>query len=113
MTDQAISFYEDYEISLPDILATLAESWKLLVFSPLIAKVLAGALSFLWPKTFSLWPYAADRRRSGLAACSHVLDPLIGQCCDYRCFCINSQIASQDKGAGAKINQVKFALSKK
>jgi uncharacterized protein involved in exopolysaccharide biosynthesis len=52
MTEQAVNNYEDDEISLLDILVTLAESWKLLVFGPLIAGVLAGALSFLWPKTF-------------------------------------------------------------
>jgi LPS O-antigen subunit length determinant protein (WzzB/FepE family) len=44
--------YEEDEISLLDILVTLAESWKLLVFGPLMAGVLAGGLSFLWPKTF-------------------------------------------------------------
>ena len=52
MTQQAVHNYEDDEISLLDILVTLAESWKLLVFGPLAAAVLAGALSFLWPKTF-------------------------------------------------------------
>ena len=52
MTEPSIPTYEDDEISLLDILVTLAESWKLLVFGPLIASVLAGALSFLWPKTF-------------------------------------------------------------
>lgn len=51
MTDQTISAYDD-EISLLDILVTLAESWRLLVFGPLIAGLLAGCLSFLWPKTF-------------------------------------------------------------
>jgi capsular polysaccharide biosynthesis protein len=44
--------YEEDEISLLDILFTLAESWKLLVFGPLLAGALAGALSFLWLKTF-------------------------------------------------------------
>jgi LPS O-antigen subunit length determinant protein (WzzB/FepE family) len=52
MTEQTVNNYEDDEIGLLDILVTLAESWKLLVFGPLIAGVLAGALSFLWPKTF-------------------------------------------------------------
>lgn len=51
MTEQTIPAYDD-EISLLDILVTLAESWKLLVFGPLITGVLASGLSFLWPKTF-------------------------------------------------------------
>lgn len=50
MTDEAI--HADDEISLLDILVILAESWQLLLFGPLIAALLAGALSFLWPKTF-------------------------------------------------------------
>jgi uncharacterized protein involved in exopolysaccharide biosynthesis len=52
MTEQVAHNDEDDEISLLDILVTLAESWKLLVFGPLIAAVLAGGLSFLSPKTF-------------------------------------------------------------
>lgn len=52
MTEQAVNHHEEDEISLLDIFVTLAESWKLLVFGPLIAAVLAGALSFLWPPTF-------------------------------------------------------------
>ncbi len=51
MTDQPIPINKD-ETSLLDILVTLAQSWRLLVFGPLIVGVLAGALSFLWPKTF-------------------------------------------------------------
>jgi uncharacterized protein involved in exopolysaccharide biosynthesis len=52
MTEQAVNHYEEDEMSLLDILVTLAESWRLLVFGPIIAAVLAGSLSFLWPKTF-------------------------------------------------------------
>jgi capsular polysaccharide biosynthesis protein len=52
MTEQSIQTYEENEISLLDILVTLAESWKLLMFGPLITAVLAGGLSFMWPKTF-------------------------------------------------------------
>ena len=53
MTEQSVKHNdEEDEISLLDILVTLAESWKLIVFGPLIAAVLAGALSFLLPKTF-------------------------------------------------------------
>jgi LPS O-antigen subunit length determinant protein (WzzB/FepE family) len=43
---------EEDEISLLDILVVLAESWKLLVFGPLTAGVLAAAVSFALPKTF-------------------------------------------------------------
>jgi capsular polysaccharide biosynthesis protein len=50
MTEQTIEY--DDEISLLDILVTLAESWKLLVVGPLLVGVLAGGLSFLWPKTY-------------------------------------------------------------
>lgn len=51
MTEQAEQNYDD-EINFLDILVTLAESWKLLVFGPLIAGLLAGVISFLLPKTF-------------------------------------------------------------
>lgn len=44
MTEETIQ--HDDEISLLDILVTLAESWKLLVFGPLVVGVLAGGLSF-------------------------------------------------------------------
>jgi uncharacterized protein involved in exopolysaccharide biosynthesis len=49
--DQQNHVAED-EISLLDILVVLAESWKLLVFGPLIAGVLAAAVSFVLPKTY-------------------------------------------------------------
>ncbi|BDU54569.1 Wzz/FepE/Etk N-terminal domain-containing protein [Limnohabitans sp. TEGF004] len=78
MTEPSIPTYEDDEISLLDILVTLAESWKLLVFGPLIASVLAGALSFLWPKTFE--SVAIVRLTDEDVALLHtapVLDPLI------------------------------------
>ena len=44
--------FEEDEISLLAILVILAESWRLLVFGPLVAGVLAGGLSFLWPSTY-------------------------------------------------------------
>lgn len=78
MTEQTIPIHEDDEISLLDILVTLAESWKLLVFGPLIAGVLAGGLSFLWPKTFE--SVAIVRMTEDEVALLHaapVLDPLI------------------------------------
>jgi capsular polysaccharide biosynthesis protein len=76
MTEQA--FEHDDEISLLDILVTLAESWKLLVFGPLIAGVLAGALSFLWPKTFeSVAIVRLTEVELALINSAPVLDPLI------------------------------------
>ena len=81
MTDtptQLPQVYEEDEISLLDILVTLAESWKLLVFGPLLAGVLAGALSFLWPNTYE--SVAIARLAEEEAALFHaapVLDPLI------------------------------------
>jgi uncharacterized protein involved in exopolysaccharide biosynthesis len=78
MTEQAVHDYEDDEISLLDILVTLAESWKLLVFGPLIAGVLAGALSFLWPKTFeSVAIVRLTEAELALLNTAPVLDPLV------------------------------------
>jgi capsular polysaccharide biosynthesis protein len=78
MTEQPIQTYEDDEISLLDILVTLAESWKLLVFGPLIAGVLAGALSFLWPKTYeSVAIVRISEAELALLNTVPVLDPLI------------------------------------
>ena len=78
MTEQAVSHYEDDEISLLDILVALAESWKLLVFGPLAAAVLAGALSFLWPKTFeSTAIVRLTEAEVALVGAAPVLDPLI------------------------------------
>ncbi len=76
MTEQ--TFEHDDEISLLDILVTLAESWKLLVFGPLIAGVLAGALSFLWPKTYeSVAIVRMSEAELALLNSAPVLDPLI------------------------------------
>lgn len=76
MTEQA--FEHDDEISLLDNLVTLAESWKLLLFGPLIAGVLAGALSFLWPKTFeSVTITRLTEQEVALINSAPVLDPII------------------------------------
>jgi capsular polysaccharide biosynthesis protein len=76
MTEQA--FEHDDEISLLDILVTLAESWKLLVFGPLIAGVLAGGLSFLWPKTYeSVAIVRLTEAELALINSAPVLDPLV------------------------------------
>jgi len=81
MTDkQNESYVEDDEISLLDILVVLAESWKLLVFGPLLAGVLAGALSFLWPKTFeSVAILRISEEEAALVHSAPVLDPLIAK----------------------------------
>jgi uncharacterized protein involved in exopolysaccharide biosynthesis len=76
MTEQA--FEPEDEISLLDILVTLAESWKLLVFGPLIAGVLAGGLSFLWPKTYeSVAIVRLAEAELALINSAPVLDPLV------------------------------------
>lgn len=78
MTEQV--FENDDEISFLEILVTLAESWKLLVFGPMIAGVLAGALSFLWPKTFeSVAIVRFTEEEAALLHAAPVLDPLIVQ----------------------------------
>lgn len=78
MTEQAGNQYDEDEVSLLDILVTLAESWKLLVFGPLIAALLAGALSFLLPNKFE--SVAIVRLADEDVALLHaapVLDPLV------------------------------------
>jgi capsular polysaccharide biosynthesis protein len=78
MTEQAANNYQEDEISLLDILVTLAESWKLLIFGPLIAALLAGALSLLWPKTFeSVAIVRLTEEEVALLHAAPVLDPLI------------------------------------
>lgn len=68
---------EEDEISLLDLLVTLAESWKLLVFGPLLAGALAGGLSFLWPKTFESTAIARlTEEEAALFHAAPVLDPL-------------------------------------
>ena len=79
MTEQANPTCDD-EISLLDILVTLAESWKLLVFGPLIAGVLAGGLSFLWPSTYeSVAIVRLTEEEAALIHAAPVLDPLIAK----------------------------------
>lgn len=76
MTEQ--TFDHGDEISLLDILVTLAESWKLLVFGPLVAGVLAGGLSFLWPKTYeSVAIVRLTEAELAFINSTPVLDPLI------------------------------------
>lgn len=78
MTEQ--TFEHDDEISLLDILVTLAESWKLLVFGPLLAGGLAGAISFLWPNTYeSVSIVRLNEEEAALIHAAPVLDPLIAK----------------------------------
>jgi uncharacterized protein involved in exopolysaccharide biosynthesis len=78
MTEQPTQTNEQDEISLLDILVPLIESWKLLVFGPLIAAMLAGGLSFLWPQTFeSVAIVRLTEDEVALLHAAPVLDPLI------------------------------------
>jgi capsular polysaccharide biosynthesis protein len=78
MTEQTTQTYGEDDASLLDILAILAESWKLLLFGPLIAGLLAGGLSFLWPKTFeSVAIVRMAEEEVALLHAAPVLDPLI------------------------------------
>ena len=43
---------QDEELDLLDLLVTLAENWKLLIFGPLIAGIVAFGIGFVIPKTF-------------------------------------------------------------
>jgi LPS O-antigen subunit length determinant protein (WzzB/FepE family) len=52
MESETQHLIEDDEISLLDILVVLAESWRLLVFGPLLAGLVAAAVSFALPKTY-------------------------------------------------------------
>jgi flagellar basal body-associated protein FliL len=70
--------YAEDEISLLDILVALAESWKLLIFGPLLVGVLAGALSLLWPNTYESVAIARlTEEEAALFHAAPVLDPLI------------------------------------
>jgi LPS O-antigen subunit length determinant protein (WzzB/FepE family) len=76
MTEQALE--HDDEISLLDILVTLAESWKLLVVGPLLVGILAAGLSFLWPKNYeSVAVVRLTEPELALLSAAPVLDPLI------------------------------------
>lgn len=78
MTEQTIPAYDDDEISLLDILVTLAESWKLLVFGPLIMGMLALVLSFWWPSTYESIAIARlTEEEASLFHAAPILDPLV------------------------------------
>ena len=78
MTEQSAQGYKKNGLGLLDILVIMAESWKLLVFTPLIAGIFAGGLSFLWPKSYE--SVAIVRMTAGevsLLLANPVLDHLI------------------------------------
>ena len=78
MTEQPIQTDQEEETNLLDVLVTLAESWKLLVFGPLISGVLAGGLSFMWPKTYeSVAVVHMSEAELALLNTAPVLDSLI------------------------------------
>lgn len=77
MTEQIASSCDD-EMSLLDILVTIAESWRLLVSGSLIAGVFAGCLSFFLPNTFeSVAIVRLTEEEVALLYAAPVLDPLI------------------------------------
>lgn len=78
MTEQHIQPHEEDEIKFLDILVTLAANWRLLVFGPLIAGLLAVTLSFLLPKTFeSVAIVRMTEEEVALLHTAPVLDPLV------------------------------------
>ncbi len=77
MTEQIIEPSDD-EISLLDILVTLAEAWRLLIIGPLVVAILAGGVSFLVPKTYeSIASLRLNDEEIALLHTAPVLDPLI------------------------------------
>jgi capsular polysaccharide biosynthesis protein len=52
MTERNMQINQDDNIDLLNIVAIIAQSWKLLVFGPLIAGLLAAGMAFVWPKTY-------------------------------------------------------------
>jgi hypothetical protein len=78
MTEQNTQIINDNEISLLDILVVLAESWKLLIYGPLLSVALAIGVGFLWPKTFeSVAILRLAEEEVALLHATPVLDPLI------------------------------------
>ena len=68
----------DAEISLLDLLVTLADNAKLLILGPLSVGLVALAISFAWPKSFeSVAILQAEPVTASLIATAAVLDPVI------------------------------------
>ena len=67
----------DSEISLLDLLVTLADNLKLLILGPLAAGLCALAVGFAWPKTFeSVAMLQAEPAIASLITTAAVLDPV-------------------------------------
>lgn len=61
--------HPDDELDLLDLLLTLVENWKLLIFGPLVAGLIALGVSFALPKTYeSSSSLQAERGGSGFTA---------------------------------------------
>lgn len=68
---------EEDEISLPDLLQTIAENLRLLVIGPIVVGLLALAGASLWPKTYeSTAILKADQSTASLMLSAAVLDPI-------------------------------------
>ena len=66
------------EISLLDLLVTLADNVKLLILGPLVAGLTALAIAFAWPQTFeSVAILQAEPATASLIATAAVLDPTV------------------------------------
>jgi capsular polysaccharide biosynthesis protein len=80
MTDQNIHECQEDEVSLLDILLIMAEAWRILIFGPIIAGVLAGGLSYLWPKTYqSIAIVRTTEENVAQIYSPTVLDTIIGE----------------------------------
>ncbi len=76
MTDTP-HYPEDDEISLLDLLQTIAENLRLLVIGPLVAGLLALAAASLWPKTYeSTAILKAEPIVASIMLSAAVLDPI-------------------------------------
>jgi uncharacterized protein involved in exopolysaccharide biosynthesis len=76
MTDTA-PYPEDDEISLLDLLQTVAENLRLLVMGPIVVGLVALAGASFWPKTYeSTAVLRADQTTASLMLSAAVLDPI-------------------------------------
>jgi LPS O-antigen subunit length determinant protein (WzzB/FepE family) len=76
MTDTA-PYPEDDEISLLDLLQTVAENLRLLVMGPIVVGLVALAGASFWPKTYeSTAVLKADQTTASLMLSAAVLDPI-------------------------------------
>jgi uncharacterized protein involved in exopolysaccharide biosynthesis len=76
MTDPT-HYPEDDEISLLDLLQTIAENLRLLVIGPIVVGLLALAGASLWPKTYeSTAILTAGQTTASLMLSASVLDPI-------------------------------------